>query len=218
MKRFAVIGLSTFGHELAVNLYRLGNEVLVIDKNKDKIQAIAKQVSSAIVSDVKNKDILKKLEIDQMDGVLVSIVNEPSASLLITLYLKELNVKNIMVKAIDEDHSKILSRIGADTIINPEIDMAQSLAYKLNSPNFLEYVRLSRDYNIVEIAPPFDFLNKSIAALDLRKRYNVHIIGIRDVISDKFVVAPNPDYLIKESEVLIVIGSEADLKRLRQEK
>jgi len=218
MKRFAVIGLSTFGQELAVNLYKLGNEVLVIDKNKEKIQAISKLVSSAIVADVKNKDILKKLEIEQMDGVLVSTGAQPSVSILITLYLKELNVKNIMVKALDEDHSRILNRVGADTIINPEVDMAQNLAFKLHSPNFLEYVRLSSDYNIVEIAPPFDFLNKSIAALDLRKRYNVHIIGIRDVISDKFVVAPTADYIIKDSEVLIVIGNEADLKRLRQEK
>jgi trk system potassium uptake protein len=215
MKRFAVIGLSTFGQELALNLRKLGHEVLVIDKDKEKVQAIAKQVSSAVTAEIKTKDNLKKFELDQMDGVLISTGAQISTSILIALYLKELGVKSIMVKALDEDHGRILDRVGADLIINPEVDMAQNLAYKLHSPNFLEYVRLSPDYKIVEIAPPFDFLNRSIATLDLRKRFNVHIIGIRDVISEKFVVAPAPDYIIKDSEILIVIGHETDLKKLR---
>jgi trk system potassium uptake protein TrkA len=217
MKRFAIIGLSSFGRELAVHLAKLGNEVTVVDRDKEKIQAISKQISSVVTGDAGNIDLLKKLEIDQMDGVLVSTGAQPSTSILITLVLKELNVKNLMVRAVDEDHARILSRVGADVVIQPELDMAQHLAVKLHAHSFLEYVRLSQDYNIVEIAPPFEFLNKSIAALDLRKRYNVHIIGIRDVITDKFLIAPAADHIIKDSEILIVIGSAVDLKKLRQE-
>lgn len=218
MKRFAVIGLSTFGQELAVNLFKLGNEVLVMDRNREKVQAVSKLVTTAVTAEIKSKDILKKLEIDQMDGVIVSTGGQANTSILITLFLKELKVRSIMVKALDPDHAKILSKLGADMIINPEMDMAVNLANKLNAPNFLEYVRLSSEYNIVEIAPPFDFIGKTIAELDLRKRFNVHVIGIRDVTTEQFTVVPTADFKIKDTEVMIAIGREEDLNRLRQEK
>lgn len=218
MKRFAVIGLSTFGQELAVNLFKLGNEVLVIDRNREKVQTVSKHVTTAVTAEIKSKDILKKLEVDKMDGVIVSTGGQANTSILITLFLKEMSAKNIMVKALDPDHAKILSKLGADMIINPEMDMAVNLANKLNAPNFLEYVRLSSEYNIVEVAPPFDFIGKTIAEIDLRKKYNIHIIGIRDVTTEQFTVVPTADFRLKDSEVMIVIGSEKDLNRLQQEK
>jgi len=217
MKRFAIIGLTAFSRELALNLCKLGNEVTVIDRDKEKILAVAKQVTSAISADANNKEFLEKLSIDQMDGVVVSAFSHASVRFIITMYLKELGAKNIMAEAVDRDDAHLLTRVGAGTVINPELDMAQHLAVRLNAHNFLEYVQLSKDYKVVEIAPPFEFLNKSIIALDLRRRYNVHIIGIRDVITEKFTIVPAPDHIIKDSEILIVIGSEADLKRLRQE-
>lgn len=217
MKRFAIIGLSTFGQELAISLYRLGNEVIVVDRNRDKIQAVSKLVSTAIVADLSNKESLRKLELEKMDGIVVSTGGQANTSILITLFLKELGAKNIIVKTLDDDHAKILNRVGADQIVNPEMDMAQNLAAKLNAPNFLEFVRLSDDYNIVEIAPPYEFHGKNLGQLDLRKRYNVTVIGVRDVITEKFTVTPGSEYTVKDSEVLIVIGTEQDLNRLRQE-
>ena len=218
MKRFAVIGLSTFGQELAINLYKLGNEVTVLDRSKEKIQTVSKLVSTAIVVDIKSKDSLKALELEHMDGIIVSTGTLANTSILVTLFLKELGAKNIIVKTMDDDHAKILKRVGADQVVNPEMDMAQNLAAKLNAPNFLEFVRLSDDYNIVEIAAPYEFHGKSLGQLEMRKRYNVTVIGVRDVITEKFTVTPGPDYIVKDSEVLIVIGTEADLGRLKSEK
>jgi len=218
MKKFTVIGLSTFGQELAINLYKLGNDVVVIDRNREKIQAVSKQVSTAIVIDIKSKDSLKSLELNNMDGIIVSTGTQANTSILVTLFLKELGAKNIIVKTMDDDHSKILKRVGADQVVNPEMDMAQNLAAKLNAPNFLEFVRLSDDYNIVEVAPPYEFHGKSLGQLEMRKKYNVTVIGVRDVITEKFTVTPGPDYVVKDSEVLIVIGTEQDLNRLKAER
>ncbi|MFH0919572.1 MAG: TrkA family potassium uptake protein [Fibrobacterota bacterium] len=214
MKRFAVIGLSTFGRELAINLYKMGDEVLAVDRSKEKIQDISGRVSSAVVADIKSKEVLARLELQQMDGVMVCTGMQTTTSILITLLLKELGCKNIMVKAVDDDHSRILARVGADSVVIPEIDMAVKVAQTLHSPNFLEYIKLSSDFNIVETAPPYDFIGKTIAGLDLRKKYNIHVIGIRDVITEGIVIAPAADYTIKDSDVLIVIGHENDLKKL----
>ncbi len=218
MKKFAVIGLSTFGQELAVNLYRMGNEVLVIDRNREKIQSVSKLVSTAVVIDIKSKESLRAMELDKVDGVIVSTGGQANTSILVTLFLKELGASHIIVKAMDDDHSKILKKLGADQVINPEMDMAQNLAAKLNAPNFLEFVRLSDDYNIVEIAPPYEFHGKTLGQLEMRKRYGVTVIGVRDVITEKFTVTPGSDYIVKDSEVLIVIGTEESLSRLKAEK
>ncbi len=179
---------------------------------------MSKLVTTAIVIDIRSKDSLKSLELHNMDGIIVSTGTQANTSILVTLFLKELGAKNIIVKTMDDDHSKILKRVGADQVVNPEMDMAQNLAAKLNAPNFLEFVRLSDDYNIVEIAPPYEFHGKSLVQLDMRKKYNVTVIGVRDVITENFTVTPGSDYVVKDSDVLIVIGTEKDLNRLKAEK
>ncbi|MFH1760662.1 MAG: TrkA family potassium uptake protein [bacterium] len=216
MKRFAVIGLSTFGRVLAEALFKLGSEVLVIDRNREKINDVEDKVTSAVVADATNKKVLKKLSLKDMDGVIVSTGGQANTSILISLYLKELDVKNITVKSLDDDHEKILKMVGAHHCINPERDMAVRLAENLHSPNFLEFVNLAKDYNIVELAPPRNFIGKTLAQLELRKNYNIQVIGIREIIPPNMVLVPNADFEIKDSDVLVVVAKEKDLLKLRE--
>jgi trk system potassium uptake protein TrkA len=153
-----------------------------------------------------------------MDAVVVSTGERSHLSTLITLYLKELKVPRILVKALDEDHGRILEKIGATDIIFPEKDMAIRTARGLSSPNVLEYIPLAEDYSITEVGPPTHFLGKTLIELDLRRKYNVNIIGIKDVIADVFVAVPPPTYIIKDSDLLIFIGKSEDVDRACRKK
>jgi trk system potassium uptake protein TrkA len=131
------------------------------------------------------------------------------------LHLKELHVKNIIVKAPNEDHKRILEKVGATEVIIPEKEMASKVAKSLISPNVLDYLPVSEDFNICEVAPPSSFLGKTIAELRLRGKYHIEVIAIRDVLSDHVQLVPRPDFVIKDSDILIVIGKEQDIQKMQ---
>ncbi len=212
-KRFCVIGLGNFGYHVARTLYEAGHEVVAIDLDHDKVQAIQEFASYAILGDAGSKEFLKGQGIGEMDGVVVSTGERSHLSTLITLYLKELKVKQILVKALNEDHGRILERVGATEIIFPEKDMAIKVARSLASPNILEFIPLGEDFSITEVGPPAHFLGKSLVQLDLRRAFNVTVIGVKDVLTGQVVTLPPADYLIKDSDLLILIGRSADVDR-----
>ena len=213
MKRFCVIGLGNFGFYVASTLYRQGHEVVAIDTDREKVQRIQDHASYAILGDAANKEFLKGQGIAEMDAVIVSTGERSHLSTLITLYLKELKVRRILVKAIDEDHGRILEKIGASEIIFPEKDMAVKVARSLASPNVLEYIPLADEYSISETAPPAHFIGKNLIELDLRGKFNVTIIGIKDVLTDEFNLSPPATHLIKDSDLLVLIGRTEDVER-----
>ena len=213
MKRFCVIGLGNFGFFVASTLYRQGHEVVAIDTDREKVQRIQDHASYAILGDAANKEFLKGQGIAEMDAVIVSTGERSHLSTLITLYLKELKVRRILVKAIDEDHGRILEKIGASEIIFPEKDMAMKVARSLASPNVLEYIPLADEYSITETAPPAHFIGKNLIELDLRRKFNVTIIGIKDVLTDEFNISPPATYLVKDSDLLVLIGRTEDVER-----
>lgn len=213
MKRFCVIGLGNFGFHVASTLYRQGHEVVAIDTDREKVQRVQDHASYAILGDAANKDFLKGQGIAEMDAVIVSTGERSHLSTLITLYLKELKVPRILVKAVDEDHGRILEKIGASEIIYPEKDMAVKIARSLASPNVLEYIPLADEFSISETAPPAHFIGKNLIELDLRRKFNVTIIGIKDVLTDEFNISPPATHLIKDSDLLILIGRTADVEQ-----
>ncbi len=213
MKRFCVIGLGNFGFHVASTLYNQGHEVVAIDTDREKVQHIQDHASYAILGDAANKEFLKGQGIPEMDAVIVSTGERSHLSTLITLYLRELKAPRILVKAVNEDHGRILEKIGATDIIFPEKDMALKLARSLASPNILEYIPLAEDYSISESAPPAHFVGKNLIDLDLRRRFNVTIIGIKDVLTDVFTISPAPSHVIKDSDLLVLIGKSTDVER-----
>lgn len=215
MKHFAVIGLGNFGFHAARALYEDGNEVIAIDADKTKVQNIDRFATDAVFMDATEKAMLQTLGLETMDAVIVSTGTKISNSILICLYLQEIGVKRIMAKAIDEDHEKILRRVGATDIIHPERDMALRISQNLSHPNVLDYLPLSGDFNLVQIEPPGAFIGKSLKGLDLRARYNVHIIGIRETDPDNFVLVPSAEFIIKETDTLLLLGRTQDIRKIR---
>jgi trk system potassium uptake protein TrkA len=215
MKRVVVIGLGIFGSQLARQLYEGGLDVIAIDKNKDAVQRIKDFSTKAVLADATDKDILESIGIHGNDTVVISFGEDLSASTLLTLHLKELKVKNIIAKVPNEDHKRILLKVGASEAIIPEREMANRVARGIISPNVLEYLPISEDYTIVELAPPSSFIGKSLAELDLRKRYQLQIIAIRDVLMEKLQLVPRASAVIKDSDVLVIIGKEEDIRKIK---
>jgi trk system potassium uptake protein len=215
MKRVVVIGLGIFGSQLARQLYDKGIEVVAIDKNKDVVQRIKDHSTKAVLADATDKEVLESLGIDAKDTVVISFGEDLSASTLLTLYLKELKVKEIIVKVPNEDYRRILLKVGASEAIIPEREIANKVARSIISPNVLEYLPISEDYTIVELAPPTSFIGKSLAELDLRKKYQLQVIAIRDVLLEKLQMVPRAGSIIKDSDVLVIIGREEDIGKIK---
>ncbi len=210
-KKYCVIGLGNFGYHVVEALYLDNHEVIAIDSQKDKVQAVKDICSYAILGDAANKEFLSSQGVHEMDAVVISTGDRSHLSTLITLYLKELKVPRIFVKAVDEDHGRILDRVGATDIIYPEKDMARRIAHTISTPNVLEFIPLTDEYSLTETAAPREFIGKTLIELDLRKTYHVTVIAIKDVMTDQFILAPPPNYMLKDSDVLMLIGKTEDV-------
>lgn len=215
MKRVVVIGLGIFGFNIAKDLYENGIEVIAIDKNKDIIQKIKDFSTKAILADGTDKEVMESIGIQPDDIVIISFGEDLAASTLITLHLKEAKVNTIIVKAPNEDHKRVLEKVGATEVIIPEREMADKVAKSLISPNVLDYIPLSEDYTISEIAPPVSFNGKTISDLRLRSKYHIEVIAIREMLPDRLTMVPRADFVIKDSDVLVVIGKEGDIQKIK---
>ncbi|MBU4495785.1 MAG: TrkA family potassium uptake protein [Acidobacteriota bacterium] len=216
--KFAVIGLGNFGFNVAKTLCEKGAEVMAIDKNKERLKDLQGFATHAVSMDAAVKENLEALGIQDMDVVVVSLGPEMEASILTVLYLAELGVERIVAMALTEDHAKILEAVGATKVIFPEKDMAVRTAIKLNNPNILEYLPLGSDIGIQEIAPSEKFIGKSLKELDIRKRYGVQIIAIRELIPEETTFVPGADFVIKDSDVLVIMGDNKSLARFSTNK
>ncbi|MBP6909248.1 MAG: TrkA family potassium uptake protein [Candidatus Saccharicenans sp.] len=212
--KFAIIGLGSFGSYLARTLYDKGHEVLVIDKDKDKVEEAKNFSTQPVWMDSADKESLQALGIKDMDVVVVSLGPEMEPSILTVLYLHELGVNRILAKALSADHGKILEAIGATDVIYPERDMAVRLAQKLSSRNVLEYLPLAEGISIQEIVPPESFIGKKLKDLNLTNKFHVQVIAIRQLVPEKLIFIPGADFVIKDSDVLVVMGEESSLAEL----
>lgn len=213
MSTIAVIGLSSFGHYLCRYLSEAGVNVYAIDIDEKQIDEIKDFVAKAVVADARDKDVLHSLGLEDVDIAVVSVGEPIDTSILITLYLKEIGVKEIVAKASSIDHWKILDKIGASEIVFPERDMAKRISYMLRRSTLFEYISLVEGFSIIEMAPPQAWIGQKLQALEIRQKYNSQIILIRDVVSNKALI-PNGDYVVKDSDVLVIMGHDRDLEEL----
>jgi trk system potassium uptake protein len=214
MKRVVVIGIGIFGFNIVRKLYENNVEVIAIDKNKDVIQEVKDFCTKAILADGLDKGLIASIGLHEDDVVIISFGEDLAASALITLHLKQMKIKNIIVKAPNTEHKLVLESVGATEVIIPEKEMANKVAKSLLSPNVLDYIPLTDDYLICEIAPPQFFLGKTIEELHLRSKYSINVIAVRDTLTDKIQVA-KANSAIKDSEVLVVIGKSDDIDKIR---
>jgi trk system potassium uptake protein TrkA len=215
MRRVVVIGLGIFGFNIAKDLYENGLEVIAIDKNKEVIQKIRDFSTKAVLADGTDKEVLESIGIQEDDVAIISFGEDLAASTLITLHLKEMKVKTIIVKAPNEDHKHVLEKVGATEVIIPERAMADKVAKSLISPNVLDYIPLSEDYTICEMAPPPSFMGKTIGELHLRSKYHIEVIAVREMLPERLIMVPRADFVIKDSDILVAIGKEKDIQKIK---
>jgi trk system potassium uptake protein TrkA len=214
--KFAVIGLGSFGSNVAKTLYAKKHEVLAVDTDKEKIEELKTFVTHAVHMDAAVKDNLRALDVQEMDLVVVSLGPEMEASILTVLYLHELGAMRIVAKALTEDHGKILEAVGATEVIYPEKDMAIKTALRLSNPNILEYLPLLAGIDIQEIAPPDKFIGKSLRELDLRNKFGVQVIAIKELIPENTTFIPDADFVIKDSDILIMMGDQKQMDKINK--
>ena len=211
-KQFAVIGMGRFGSSVATALYRLGYQVLAIDENEERIEQVLNMVTHAVQANCTDEEALRAIGIRNFDVVVVAIGEDIQASILTSLILKEMGVKMLVVKAQSELHGKVLAKIGVDKVIFPERDMGLRLAHSLISPNILDYIELSDDYSIVDIQVPPRMVGKNLRELDIRAKYGCNVMAIKT--GDRMNIAPRAEDTIKENDVLVVVGSNENLRKL----
>lgn len=197
-KQYAVFGLGSFGESVAIELQKLGCEVVAIDANMERVEAIANQVSYAMKADIEDADFIRSLGTRNLDGVVVAASDNMEASIMATLVCKEIGVPYVMAKAKNELHATVLEKIGADSVIFPEKEMGMRVARNLMSANFTDWIALSPDYSLVETEVPEKWVGRTLLELDVRKTYDVIVVGIK--MGDKVEVNPDPKEQLKEGE------------------
>ena len=215
MNNYIVIGLGRFGSGVARQLCKLGCEVLAMDVSSDLVQHISTDVTHAVVGDGQDKEVLRALGVGDFDCAIVSIGGDLAASILVTMNLKELGVKQVICKAHDETHRKVLQKLGADRVVIPEQENAIRLAHSLSRPNVLDYIELSQEYSIVEVPAPASWYGKDLRELNVRAKLGVNILAVKQ--DDRINVSPAADYPIGAADVLVVLGDTAALEKVQKQ-
>lgn len=211
-KQFVVIGLGRFGISVAKTLYESGHEVLAIDKNEDLIQEVSDSVTHAVQMDATDENALRTIGIRNFDVAVITIGSNIQSSVMVALLVKELGVKYIIAKAHNDLHAKVLYKIGADRVVQPEKDMGVRVGHNLVSSNILDYIELSPDYSIIEIEAPQIWWGKSIKDLNVRANYGINIMAIKK--DNEVNISPDAEDIIEEKFIIVSIGSVDDLSRL----
>jgi trk system potassium uptake protein len=213
-KEFVVIGLGRFGGNIVRELVELGADVMAIDISIERVDEYAQIATQVVAGDTTDESVLKSLGIRNFEHVVVAIGENIQASILTTLMLKEMGVKMITVKAQNDSHEKVLRKIGADQVIHPERDMAMRIANNMVSNNILDYLELSDEYSIAEIKANDKIAGSTVIELDIRAKYGVNIVAIKR--GKQILVSPQAIEKIRRDDVLIVIGSDADIHRFEK--
>ena len=214
MKQFVVIGLGRFGSNLARTLYKLGNQVLALDMDKQKVEKIKDEVTEAIIADAKDVETLSEFIDKDIDTVILATGTDIEMSVLSVLYLKQIGVKHIIAKAKNDDHGRILKSLGVEEVIYPERDIAERLAESLNMSSLIAHIPLAPEYSLVEIATPEKFFGKSLEELDIRNKYGITVIGIKDVLMDTIDISPMPDKKLPVDSAMILVCKTDEIEDL----
>ena len=214
MKSYIVIGLGRFGQAVARQLCSLGAEVLAMDKHNDLVQQVAGDVTHAVVGDAQDKEVLRALGARDFDCAILAVGDDLAASVLITMNLKELEVPCVVCKAHDETHRKVLEKLGADRVVIPEQEYAQRLGRSLFSHNVLDDIELSEEYGILEVPAPRSWIGKTLKELNVRAKLGVNIIAVDS--GKTTIVAPGADYLIREGDIMVVLGGNYALEAVQK--
>lgn len=216
MKSILIIGMGRFGRHLCMNLSKRGNQIMIVDVKEENLEGMLPYVVSAKIGDCTNEEVLKSLGISNFDVCFVCIGTNFQSSLEITSLIKEMGARHVVSKATRDIHAKFLLRNGADEVIYPDRDVAERLAVRFSANHVFDYIELADGYAIYEILPLDEWLNKTLIKLDMRNRYHINVIGMKE--NGKVALMPAATHRIQPNEHLIIVGRQDDvgilLKRL----
>jgi trk system potassium uptake protein TrkA len=209
--------MGKFGHHLCDNMIELGNDVMIVDREEEKVSDLIYKVTNVQIGDCTNPQVVKSLGVSNFDIVFVCIGTNFQSSLEITSLVKEMGAKFVISKANRDVHAKFLLRNGADEVIYPDRDIAEKLAKRCSANHVFDYIELDDEYSIYEIPPLDEWLGHSIQELNIRKQYGISILGIKK--GEEMDILPSIDYIFTKDDHLMVLGSrkdvEAVLKKIR---
>lgn len=213
-QNYAIIGLGRFGGSICQTLVELGQEVLAIDKSEDRANAYMDIATHVVVGNAQDEMTLRSLGIRNFDQVIIAIGEDIQASILVTLMVKEMGVPNILAKANNGYHARVLEKIGADKVVHPERDMGIRIAHKMVSSNILDSIELSDEYSLAEIrVKNKKFFNKTLLEMDFRRRFGLTVVAVRRRNGD-VIASPAAEEVVRENDHLLVIGNVEEVDQL----
>ena len=210
-KQYAVLGMGSFGESVALTLENMGCDVLVMDDSYEKIQDISDKVSYAMKADVSDPDALQALGGKNLDGVVVAVSENLEAGIMATMLCKEMGIPMVLAKAKDKLQGTILKKVGADSVVYPEIEMGSRVAKNLVAKEFSDWIELSEDYSMVEAVVPEPWQGKCLADLKVRERFGINVVGI--IINKQVDVTFDPNEPLPANGILIMIGANDILQK-----
>lgn len=211
MKSILLIGLGNFGKHIAIKLNQLGHEVMAVDVNEERVNDVLPYVTNAQIGDSMNIDFLNSLGVRNFDVCIVTIGNDFQGSLETTLNLKELGAKLVVSRAKRSIHAKFLLRNGADEILYPEKQLANWAAIRYASDNILDYIELDSTHAIFEVSVPEEWINLTVGQIDIRKKYNINIMAIKE--DGNMRMSITPDTKLTKDISMMVLGHYTDLQK-----
>lgn len=217
-KHFVVLGLGTFGAALATRLCKNGCRVTGVDAHRERVESLKTMLYEAVIADVTERGALQELSLDQAHAVFISLGERQdiTPSILATLHAKELGAKRIIVKGLNQDHAKILHTLGVERVVFPELEIATELADRVTWPNVLDFMPIDPEYSFVEITVPESLVGKTLQEADLRRIYNVWVVGVKGALTGKLLLFPDAAYRLSDDQLLVVVAKQEDLNRLRE--
>jgi trk system potassium uptake protein len=212
---FVIIGLGSFGSAVARRLTKNGCRVTGIDMSPVRVEAVKNDLYEALIGDATERNAMQNLALDKADGVIISMGEDIERSLLATLHAKELHAKHIVVKAVSEDHGRLLKYLGVDRVIFPEVDIAVLLADQETWPNMLDLLAIDEEFSFFELAIPNSITGKSLIESDLRRKYGVWVVGIKDALTGKLQMFPDAKHVFQDDQILLILGKTSDLEKFR---
>ena len=216
MKSVLVIGMGRFGQHLARKMQELGNDVMIIDRNEKIINDLAPQFADSHIGDCTNEAVLRALDVASLDICFVAMGEDFQSSLVVTSMLKRVGAKCVVAKANQEIQADLLRQIGADEVVYPEREIAEKLAVRYNVNNIFDYIQLTAEYSIYEIPVLSSWVGNSLIGLDIRRKYNINIIAVKQ--GAVLQPTPSPDYIFVEGDHVVVIGKSSDVFKLTGKK
>ena len=218
-KHFVVLGLGTFGRSLALQLSKNGCRVTGVDRDKVRVESLKNDLYEAIVADVTERAALEQLDLPDADTVFVGLGEggDMSPSLLAVLHARELGARRLVVKGLGIEHERILRSLGVDRVVFPEAEIAVELADRATWPNVLDYLPIDSEHSVVEMAVAESLIGQTLREADLRRRHGIFVVALKDALSGKLQVFPDPETEFSGDEVLIVLGSNEELEKFRSQ-